>query len=204
MSHPVRAALVIRRAVNWLCMDPSDFNPHSVDIAAFARRGEAASGALALTGFDRLCGEAHPEARPAPADQVHWKANAEARSVRAGGTEAWLHLHVDAHLSLVCQRCLQPVAAALHFDRSFRFVADEKQAAAIDADIEEDVLVLSRNFDLVELIEDELLLALPLVPRHEICPQPLVGPADPVVFDERVNPFDVLSELKIKRKPVSN
>jgi len=200
----VRAALVIRRAVNWLCMDPSDFNPHSVDIAAFARRGEAASGALALTGFDRLCGEAHPEARPAPADQVHWKANAEARSVRAGGTEAWLHLHVDAHLSLVCQRCLQPVAAALHFDRSFRFVADEKQAAAIDADIEEDVLVLSRNFDLVELIEDELLLALPLVPRHEVCPQPLAGPTDPVAFDERINPFDVLSELKIKRKPAPN
>jgi uncharacterized protein len=204
LSHPVRAALVIRRAVNWLGMDPSDFNPHSVDIAAFARRGEAASGALALTGFGRLCGEAHPEARPDPADEVLWKANAEARSVRAGGTEAWLHLHVDAHLSLVCQRCLQPVAAALHFDRSFRFVADEKQAAAIDADIEEDVLVLSRNFDLVELIEDELLLALPLVPRHEICPHPLTGPTDPVAFDERINPFDVLSELKIKRKPAPN
>jgi uncharacterized protein len=185
-------------------MDASDFNPHSVDIAAFARRGEAASGALALTALGRLCGEAHPEARPDPADQVHWKANAQARSVRAGGSEIWLHLHTEAHLSLMCQRCLQPVAAALHFDRSFRFVADEKQAAAIDADIEEDVLVLSRNFDLGELIEDELLLALPLVPRHEICPQPLAGPTDPVAFDERTNPFDVLSELKIKRKPVSN
>lgn len=200
----MRATLVIRRAVNWLGMNSSDFNPHSVDIAAFARRGEAASGALALTGFGRLCGEAHPEVRPNPADQVQWKANAQARSVRAGGSEIWIHLHAEAHLSLVCQRCLQAVAAALHFDRSFRFAADEKQAAAIDADIEEDVLVLSRNFDLVELIEDELLLALPLVPRHEICPQPLAGPTDPVAFDERINPFDVLSELKIKRKPVSN
>lgn len=204
MSHPVRAALAIRRAVNCVGMDPSDFNPNSVDIAVFARRGDAASGALALTGFGRLCSEAHPEARPAPADQVHWKANAQARSVRAGGSEVWLHLHAEAHLSLVCQRCLQTVAAALHFDRSFRFAADEKQAAAIDADIEEDVLVLSRNFDLVELIEDELLLALPLVPRHEICPQPLAGPTDPVAFDERINPFDVLSELKIKRKPAPN
>ena len=200
----MRTALMIRRAVNWSGMDSSDFNPYSVDIAAFARRGEAASGTLALTALGRLCGEAHPEARPDPADQVHWKANAEARSVRAGGNEVWLHLHAETHLSLVCQRCLQPVGAALDFDRSFRFVADEKQAAAIDADIEEDVLVLSRNFDLVELIEDELLLALPLVPRHEICPQPLAGPTDPVAFDERINPFDVLSELKIKRKPAPN
>lgn len=198
------AALVIRRAVNWPGMDSSDFNPHSVDIAAFARRGEAASGAFALTALGRLCGEAHPEARPDPADQVHWNANAQARSVRAGGSEIWLHLHAEAHLSLVCQRCLQAVAAPLELDRSFRFVADEKQAAAIDADIEEDVLVLSRNFDLVELIEDELLLALPLVPRHEICPQPLAGPTDPVAFDERINPFDVLSELKLKRKPAPN
>ena len=124
--------------------------------------------------------------------------------MRAGGSEIWLHLHAGASLSLVCQRCLQPVQAVLSVERNFRFVADEKQAAAIDADIEEDVLVLSRSFDLVELIEDELLLALPLVPRHEMCTQPLESAADPVAFDERVNPFDVLGELKLKRKTVPN
>ena len=185
-------------------MDSFDFNPHSVDIVAFARRGGAASGTFGLSGLGRLCGEAHPEALPGPADQVHWKASAEARSVRAGGSEIWLHLHAGASLSLVCQRCLQPVQAVLGVERNFRFVADEKQAAAIDADIEEDVLVLSRSFDLVELIEDELLLALPLVPRHEMCTQPLESAADPVAFDERVNPFDVLGELKLKRKTVPN
>jgi uncharacterized protein len=185
-------------------MDSPDFDPHSVDIAAFARRGEGAGGAFALTGLGRLCGEAHPDAKPDPTEQVHWKANAELRPVRAGGSEIWLRLQADAPLSLVCQRCLHSVGAALDFDRSFRFVADEKQAVAIDADIEEDVLVLSRSFDLVGLIEDELLLALPLVPRHEICPQPLAGPTDPAAFDERINPFDVLSELKIKRKPAPN
>ncbi len=63
---------------------------------------------------------------------------------------------------------------------------------------------IPRSFDLVELIEDELLLALPLVPRHEMCTQPLESAADPVAFDERVNPFDVLGELKLKRKTVPN
>ena len=124
--------------------------------------------------------------------------------MRAGGSEIWLHLHAGACLSLVCQRCLQPVEAVLGVERSFRFVADEKQAAAVDADIEEDVLVLSRTFDLVDLIEDELLLALPLVPRHEMCAQPLAPADDAAPLDERVNPFDVLSELKLKRKTVPN
>ena len=34
------------------------------------------------------------------------------------------------------------------------------------------MLALSRALDLRELVEDELLLALPLVPRHEVCPEP--------------------------------
>jgi uncharacterized protein len=35
------------------------------------------------------------------------------------------------------------------------------------------VLALEPALDLKELVEDELLLALPLVPRHEVCPEPL-------------------------------
>jgi uncharacterized protein len=59
------------------------------------------------------------------------------------------------------------------------------------------VLALSKNLDLRELIEDELLLALPLVPRHEDCPQPLrVGHAPDPEPDARPNPFAALGALK--------
>jgi uncharacterized protein len=70
-------------------------------------------------------------------------------------------------------------------------------AAELDADHEDDVLALNRSLDLRSLVEDELLLALPLVPRHDVCPEPL-----PLVDDdenaepERANPFAVLAALK--------
>ncbi len=54
--------------------------------------------------------------------------------------------------------------------------------------------------DLLALVEDELLLALPIVPLHdpEIC-QPPVGPDEPEPSEDEVtrsNPFSVLAQLK--------
>jgi uncharacterized protein len=76
-------------------------------------------------------------------------------------------------VSQQCQRCLEGVEVPLAFDRWFLFVENERQAAELDADTEDDVLVLSRQFDLLELVEDELLLAAPIVPRHAVCPVPV-------------------------------
>ena len=58
----------------------------------------------------------------------------------------------------------------LHIEKALRFVHGEDAAAELDADSDDDVLASSRSLDLRALIEDELLLALPLVPRHEACP----------------------------------
>jgi len=89
----------------------------------------------------------------------------------------------------------------LEVDRWFRFVIDEATAAAEDEDSEEDVLALEPRPNLRELVEDELLMELPLVPMHETCPQPVVmaagaidGPAD--AEPQRKNPFAELARLK--------
>jgi uncharacterized protein len=63
------------------------------------------------------------------------------------------------------------------------------------------VLALTRHLDALELVEDELLLSLPLVPRHEVCPQPLPVttaelPEDEDGDEERPNPFAALAALK--------
>jgi uncharacterized protein len=104
-----------------------------------------------------------------------------------------------------CQRCLQPVTVDIDVDRHFVFVADEATAAARDEDSEDDWLVLERSLDLHELVEDELLLGLPLVPRHERCPNPLavdvmVGGERPSAEDETPNPFGALAALKGKAR----
>ncbi len=183
-------------------MSAPAFDPLSVDIAAFAKQGGEVSGAWPLVALDRLCSEAHADARPLEGDQVEWRANGETRACRGGAPQVWLHLNCSTRLALTCQRCLQPVETLAHAQRGFQFVATEAVAAAIDADSDDDVLVLSRTLNLVELMEDELLLALPLVPRHPVCPQPLIPPEDTEPFEERAHPFAVLGELK--RKPLPN
>ena len=130
-----------------------------------------------------------------------WRASGERRAVPGCDPELWLHLSATAAVWLTCQRCLQPFEQPLALDTRVRFVRDEAKAEALDAELEEDVLALPRWLDLRTLIEDELLLALPLVPRHEQCPQPLPASAGDLADDveappERPNPFAVLQALK--------
>ncbi|MFT3956802.1 MAG: DUF177 domain-containing protein [Piscinibacter sp.] len=174
-------------------------DPQRLDVEAFAKDGDELAGQWPLSALDRLCESAHPEARPGDADAVDWQARGELRPVRGGPAQVWLHVGAQARIQLECQRCLQPVGAELQAQRSFQFAPDEATAAEIDADSEDDVLVLTRALDLKELVEDELILALPLVPRHDDCPQPLVAPeAVDEPLEERPNPFAALAVLKGK------
>lgn len=182
-------------------MSTHSFEPRSVDVAAFAKQGGDESGSCALVGLNRLCDEAHADASPTPDEQAAWRAVGESRVRRGVEPQTWIHLEGHAKLSLVCQRCLQPVETTLQANRSFQFVAGEDQAAALDSDSDDDVLALTRTLNLIELLEDELLLALPLVPRHEVCPQPLKAREDEVLFEERAHPFAALSDLKRKPRP---
>ncbi len=116
--------------------------------------------------------------------------------MRGAETQTWLHVEAETRVTLECQRCLRLVDVELKVSRSFLFVSGEDAAARLDTDSEDDVLALTRALDLRELIEDELLLALPIVPRHEVCPTPLRAPVGDEVADTKPNPFAVLMALK--------
>ena len=177
------------------------FDPLRLDVEAACRAGATLEGEWPLADLARLMASSHPESPPAPGAAAAWSVRAERRADAAGSAQCWLHLRASASLALVCQRCLGPVEAELEAERSFLFVHGEEQAEALDAEIEDDVLALTRSLDLRELVEDELLLALPLVPRHDRCPQPLVPPPDPEGFEEeRPNPFAALRGLR-RRAP---
>lgn len=178
-------------------MKSRSFDPLHLPVEAFAQAAGELEGSWPIADLPRLTDAAHAEAKPDAGDAVAWHLRGESRAMRSGASQTWLHVDARCALSLVCQRCLGPVAAEVHARRSFLFAADEAAATALDAEVEDDVLVLTRSLDARELVEDELLLALPLVPRHEVCPDPLPLPADDVpAGDERPNPFAVLSALK--------
>ncbi|CAN5627225.1 DUF177 domain-containing protein [soil metagenome] len=178
-----------------------EFTPARLDINAFAEAAATLSATDPLHNYRRLSAEL---AVPAPEATVRWEAQGDDRGGADGSTLAWLHLQAATTLPLVCQRCLSPVETTLQIDRWFRFAADEETAAAEDELSDEDVLVTSREFDLQALIEDELLMDIPITPTHEVCPEPVqlsaVDPAFEVAQEARPNPFAVLGSLR-PRKP---
>ncbi|MDB5861025.1 MAG: hypothetical protein JWQ76_4714 [Ramlibacter sp.] len=174
-----------------------DFDPHRLDVRRFAEEGAELSVDDKLSRFRRL----HAETTgPTGERTVHWGARGEMHNARHVHPEIWVHLEADAKLPMVCQRCLNPVEVPLEVSRSFRFVADEATAVAQDEESEEDILALSRSFDLLELLEDELLMEVPVAPLHAVCPEAVkmsaVDPDFETAQPEKEHPFALLGRLK--------
>ena len=176
------------------------WHPQSLDVRAFSRDGATLSGQAPLAQWERLSAESEDGLVSPP---VKWQARGEAVPEVGAQDQVWLHLQVNAVLPLLCQRCLSPLLTAVDVDRSFRFVADEATAMALDDEEEEDLLVISREFNLIDLVEDEVILAMPLVPLHDTCPEPLSMSAEDPCFEQeeekRPHPFAALAGLKVKK-----
>jgi uncharacterized protein len=195
-------------------MKPRSHDPQRLDVVVFAADGASLEGGWPLAGFARLI-DGHPAEAAAPAGEVRWRARGLGRAVAGGAPQVWLELEAQAEVLRCCQRCLQPVAITLQVRRRLRFVDGEAQAAELDADSEDDVLAIERALDLRALVEDELLLALPMVPRHARCSAPagvMVGDgADWAVqasadvataeADEAAHPFAALANWRARARP---
>lgn len=143
--------------------------PPVLDVAVFCRGAGTLQGRFSLAELPRLAESVLRAADAAGEAAVEWRVSGAMQS--SGRAPFVVDLGVDATLTLECQRCLQPMAVPLSIERRLRFVEGEDEAARLDEELEEDVLALTHRLDLRALVEDELLLALPLVPRHETCPQ---------------------------------
>ena len=178
-------------------MKDKAIDPRRIDVRSFARDAGAISGQWALATMHRLGQSCEPALADAEMPAVTWSARGELRSSVGGVSQTWLRLDVHATVRLQCQRCMLPLSETLAAQRSFLFARDEVEATRLDEEIDDDVLVMARSLDLAELAEDELILALPLVPRHESCPEPLVVASESVAAaPERPNPFAALAALR--------
>ncbi len=173
------------------------FNARHLDIVAFAEAGASLSGEDPLSHYARLSREDLDGEGKAV---VRWQTQGRSEPVAGGAPEIWLDLQAQTELGMQCQRCLEPMRQALAFERSFRFVRDEATAEQLDEELEEDVLVWRKDFDLQALVEDELLMELPVAPRHEVCPSTPPMQVQTHDFDageqEKPNPFAALKALK--------
>ncbi len=176
----------------------SEFDPRHLNVQAFAQTGSSLSSTDSLSKYERLMAETGASGADR---EVRWTARGEQQTDASGHARVWLHLEAGVSLPLTCQRCLGPADVEVSLARDFRFVVTEEQAELEDEASEEDVLVLSRDFDLTALVEDELLMAMPLVPRHAVCPGEVKLMVQDPDFEAasaaKPKPFAALAGLKV-------
>jgi len=138
----------------------------TIDGLQFARDGQVVSGSIGIDGLPRLAkigcdaatlqyavrGAQSPERRPS------------------------LTIEIAGRVQLVCQRCLGPLEIPLAVTSELELAGTQ---AEIDvADDEVDRILATSSMDVAALVEDEAILALPMVPVHERC-ETRIGQADP-------------------------
>jgi len=112
---------------------------------------------------------------------------------------AYVDVRVQAPLWLVCQRTLEPFVMPVAVDSRLGLIRSERDNAALQAGCEPLLIAEDDKLNPIDVIEDELLLALPLVPVNpdSVLPEEVTRPPAEESAEERSdNPFAVLRELK--------
>ena len=99
-----------------------------------------------------------------------------------------LHLSIKANLVVTCQRCLDEMTVNLNLD--FDYLISGTQINEAEENDETDWLEANHEMDVGELIEDELLLAMPIAPTHAHDCSKLSKQSG-----DKPNPFAVLKSL---------
>jgi len=118
-----------------------------------------------------------------------------------GEGRARIRGHVEAVLWLRCQRCMQPMPFAVDADFLLSPVHGSGEAESLPQEYDP-LLLEDRLLHPVDLVEDELILAIPPAPRHpEVeCGLDLAALSKPDSDDaaeiEKESPFAVLRQMK--------
>ena len=109
---------------------------------------------------------------------------------------------MQSEFSVLCQRCLQPMLWPIDTKMAL-IILNKKPNQHEELPVKYEVLTLtSTQVPLITLIEDELILALPIVVRHTVCPSNEYQLSDSLtehnIFPN--NPFHILSQLKTETR----
>ncbi|GAA0719891.1 YceD family protein [Dokdonella soli] len=110
---------------------------------------------------------------------------------------SYLALRVEAGLPLLCQRTLEPFVYRVSIDQRLGLIADESEEASLPPGYEP-LLVPEGELVIADVIEDELILALPVVPLKPGAPLEWSDRSDDEVPSDTkpTSPFAVLGTLK--------
>ena len=175
--------------------------PRRLNLQEFAQRGRALHGSIAVAELPRLASSLHATEAQLGELQVRWSLRGELREQPGGAAQPVVRLRVRAELPMTCQRCLQASTQSIDDEAVLRLVDEEPELDPEEIESDEEAYCARHPVDVAELIEDQLILALPLVPMHASCPQPLPGGGEAPSAPEKASPFAVLAGLRGKPEP---
>jgi uncharacterized protein len=153
--------------------------PGVIDGLQFARGAQEVRGVLGMEHLPRLA-------------EMQGAAESLVFGLRGGMRDdgkPCLWISVSGELRLVCQRCLGPLVFPLSIDVELQLTENLREIE--EAEDRVDRVLASRAMGVAQLVEDEVLLALPMVPRHDRCSARIA--AEP---QANASPFNVLATLK--------
>ncbi len=163
--------------------------PRQVDPRKFAQKGIALSGKIEVSDLPRVA-EAVIESDSEVTVDLEFGIDSEGRKTLSGSAQA--------KLQVICQRCLEPLALELESQLAVAVVWDEEQATNLPKSL--DPWILEEGVaDLYEIIEEEILLNLPMVSYHEeacVDQSAFTSGEESTIPEEKPNPFKVLEQLK--------
>tara|TARA_R110000868_G_scaffold42000_1_gene142525 strand:+ start:516 stop:1043 length:528 start_codon:yes stop_codon:yes gene_type:complete len=171
------------------------FIPENVDPFRFAEQDLHLDGVAKLVDMHRLNVN-----RPKVSDDERVAVNLHFGVDEQG--VSYVKGHLQANLGLQCQRCLETFTYEIISDFALGLIKalDEDKSLPVQY---EPAMVREGQLALRDLIEDELILNLPIIPRHESesCNVKLPLAADSAWEQAKGdNPFQVLQTLKQKQK----
>lgn len=170
--------------------------PHHIDIKKIADEGFAWRGLITADEMSRV------------ADSVHQMSDAPIElsvTITKNDDIIWFSFDIVCTCLVICQRCLKPMPLAFDTITKLALLKDDSQESLLDDEQEwllladvSDTVGKELRLTLMDVIEDELLLNMPLAPKHEIG-HPDCVPVEQINEDEeeeRENPFAALAALK--------
>lgn len=162
--------------------------PRQGDPRKFAQQGILLQGLVPILSLPRLIDSIEESIGEIQVDLVFGLSEDKKKIVKGSAR---------ADISLICQRCLNPVTVLVESNISLGIVWDEEHASALPEYLDP-WIVGEGAADFYEMIEEEMLLSLPAVAYHqEPCiNSKLFESGKPVEVKKEKNPFQVLEQLK--------
>jgi uncharacterized protein len=150
--------------------------PALIDGFQFAAAGAKRQGVWAVSDFPRL-----RDMLASDAGEIRY----EIDGVSDPRGRPALRVRLNGALQVRCQRCLEPMRFDVDTDETLVLAASQAEidAEPVDADTP-DRLLAAEEVRVRDLLEDELILALPYAPRHEGCEA-----GAPAGDSEKISPF---------------